>query len=163
MICYRIAPLKHNDSHNALVGLGGMFAEGRWHFTGNPIVYCASSRSLAMLERLVNDSTDILSVNLSVTTILIPDDIKIDRLVASQLPKSWDSYPYITHTQKIGTDWIKSLSSAVLQVPSSLCPEEYNYLVNPQHFDAKLIKCVNVSDFSYPNRISSKLIIPNRK
>lgn len=69
MIVFRIAPRKHNKTNNALSGAGGLFAEGRWHFQGAPIVYTASSRSLAMLERLVNDNTDILSTELSQTEI----------------------------------------------------------------------------------------------
>ena len=150
MICYRIAPKVHNDLANALSGLGGLYAQGRWHFVGKPIVYTASSRSLAMLERLVNDTTDILSTNLSITTIQIPDDLKIIRLVASELPKAWDDHPYITETQALGSDWLASMDAAVLQVPSSLCPDEYNYLINPFHTDISKIKCIDSKDFFYP-------------
>lgn len=154
---YRIAPKKHNNIHNALSGIGGLHAEGRWHFTGAPIVYLASSRSLAMLERLVNDSTDILSKQLSVTTIHISDEIKIKRLVASELPIGWDEHPYIPHTQQFGTKWLSSMDAAVLQVPSSLCQEEYNYIINPMHEGSSKIKCIDCKDFFYAKRLSSKL------
>ena len=157
MICYRIAPKIHNDLANALSGLGGLYAQGRWHFVGKPIVYTASSRSLAMLERLVNDTTDILSTNLSITTIQIPDDLKIIRLVSSELPKAWDDHPYITQTQALGSDWLASMDAVVLQVPSSLCPDEYNYLINPLHTDISKIKCIDSKDFFYPNRLAVKL------
>ncbi|ATC94721.1 RES family NAD+ phosphorylase [Pseudoalteromonas tunicata] len=157
MICYRIAPKKHNDISSALTGLGGLYAMGRWHFIGKPVVYTASSRSLAMLERLVNDTTDILSTNLSVTTIQIPDDLRIKRLVASELPIAWDDHPYINDTQAIGSHWLNSLESAVLQVPSSLCHDEYNFLINPAHPDCNQIKCIDSKDFFYPNRLAIKL------
>ena len=157
MICYRIAPKIHNDLANALSGLGGLYAQGRWHFVGKPIVYTASSRSLAMLERLVNDTTDILSTNLSITTIQIPDDLKIIRLVASELPSAWDDHPYITETQALGSDWLAAMDAAVLQVPSSICPDEYNFLINPLHTDISKIKCIDSKDFFYPNRLAVKL------
>jgi RES domain-containing protein len=157
MISYRIAPKVHNDLHNALSGVGGLYAEGRWHYLGAPIVYSASSRSLGMLERLVNDSTDILTKELSVVTILIPDHLKIVRLVESDLPDNWDDHPYVSGTQKCGSDWLHSLDSAILQVPSSLCSDEYNFLFNPQHPDANKIECVMCDPYTYPRRLANKL------
>ncbi|MEZ7275887.1 RES family NAD+ phosphorylase [Pseudoalteromonas sp. 68 DY56-GL68] len=157
MICYRIAPKVHNDLTNALSGLGGLYAQGRWHFVGKPIVYTASSRSLAMLERLVNDTTDILSKNLSITTIQIPDDLKVIRFVASELPKAWDDHPYIADTQALGSNWLASMEAAVLQVPSSLCPDEYNFLINPLHKDISRIQSIDCQNFLYPNRLAAKL------
>lgn len=157
MICYRIAPTEHNNSNNALSGLGGLYAEGRWHMVGKPVVYTASSRSLAMLERLVNDSTDILNKQLSVTSILIPDKLKIKRLVVSDLPSDWDDHPYILKNQIVGSDWLTSMGEAVLQVPSSVCSDEYNFIINPAHIDAHEIKCVDCQTFSYPKRLALKL------
>lgn len=94
MIVYRIGPKQYNNDSNCLSGLGGMVAEGRWHHAGAPIVYTASTRSLGMLERLVNDSQEILKENLSVVLIQIPDTLKVLRLVEGELPKDWNAYPY---------------------------------------------------------------------
>ncbi len=124
---------------------------------GVPIVYTASHRSLAMLERLVNDSTDILSRNLTATTILVPDDIKIVRISATELPAGWEATPYSQHTQKIGADWHRSGESAVLQVPSSLCHEEYNFIINSDHPDKAKISVVDSRPFKYPDRLAIKL------
>jgi RES domain-containing protein len=157
MVCYRIAPHKHNNLNNALSGMGGLYAEGRWHYIGGPIIYSASSRSLAMLERLVNDSTDILSVELSITSFLLPDDLRITRWVADELPKGWDEFPYIPDTQKKGSNWLASSDTAILQVPSSLCEQEYNYIINPQHTDASQVKCIDIRPFYYPRRLGSKI------
>ena len=107
MLCYRIAPAQVNNVNTALSGVGGLYAEGRWHFIGNPVVYSASSRALAMLERLVNDSTDILSTNLSICTFLIPDSIAIDKLEVEDLPQNWDDHPYINDTQQLGSQWLQ--------------------------------------------------------
>ena len=157
MIVYRIGPVEFNNATNCLTGLGGMVAEGRWHHAGVPVVYTASSRSLAMLERLVNDSQDILKKNLSVVLIQIPDALKIVRLVESELATGWDAHPYGVDTQLIGSDFLHNKESAVLQVPSSLCPEEYNFIINPQHPDANQIKFVECSGFVYPSRLADKL------
>ncbi|MBB1295458.1 MULTISPECIES: RES family NAD+ phosphorylase [unclassified Pseudoalteromonas] len=157
MIVYRIGPKQYNNVSNCLSGLGGMVAEGRWHYAGAPIVYTASTRSLAMLERLVNDSQEILKENLSVVIIQIPDTLKVKRLVEGELPAGWNAYPYAADTQSIGSDYLMSEEAAVLQVPSSLCPEEYNFIINPQHSDASKIKCIDCSDFVYPNRLATKL------
>lgn len=157
MLCYRIAPVKHNKPENVLSGIGGHYSEGRWHYMGVSIVYTASSRSLAMLERLVNDSSDILSTALSITTMLIPDNIKIVRLSVAELPSGWDAHPYTGHTQKIGAEWNKKADSAVLQVPSSLSHDEYNFIFNPEHPDAKSITCIDCKASTYPNRLAQKL------
>ena len=157
MIVYRIGPKQYNNDSNCLSGLGGMVAEGRWHHAGAPIVYTASTRSLGMLERLVNDSQEILKENLSVVLIQIPDTLKVLRLVEGELPKGWNAYPYAADTQSLGSDFLINGDSAVLQVPSSLCPQEYNFIINPQHPDARKIKCIDCSDFVYPNRLANKL------
>ncbi|MDC9530303.1 RES family NAD+ phosphorylase [Pseudoalteromonas sp. Angola-7] len=157
MIAYRIGPKQYNNPSNCLSGLGGMVAEGRWHYAGAPIVYTASTRSLGMLERLVNDSQEILKENLSVVIIQIPDTLKVKRLVEGELPSGWNAYPYAADTQSIGSDFLMSNEAAVLQVPSSLCVEEYNFIINPEHPDASKIKCIDCSDFVYPNRLATKL------
>lgn len=157
MVVYRIGPKEFNNPSNCLSGLGGMVAEGRWHYAGAPIVYTASTRSLGMLERLVNDSQEILKKNLSVVLIQIPDTLKILRLVESELPSGWNAYPYAADTQSQGSNFLMNGDSAVLQVPSSLCPEEYNFIINPQHPDASKIKCIDCTDFVYPNRLAAKL------
>ncbi|GGD71036.1 RES family NAD+ phosphorylase [Lacimicrobium alkaliphilum] len=157
MIVFRIAPKRHNKKNNALSGVGGHYAEGRWHYQGHRVVYTASTRSLAMLERLVNDTSEILSTDLSVTTILIPDTIKIVQYSVSELDKGWDVTPYTPVTQEVGTAWFKSNASSVLRVPSSLCADEYNYIINPEHEDVGLIKCVDCQPFSYPPRLASTL------
>ena len=110
-----------------------------------------------MLDRLVNDSTDILSTNLSICTFLIPDSIAIDKLEAGELPQNWDDHPYINDTQQIGSQWLQQCSSAVLQVPSSLCADEYNFIINPAHPDSAKITCIDCKAFQYPNRLAAKL------
>lgn len=154
MHCYRIAPRKHNNAHNALTGQGGLYAEGRWHNVGAPIVYCASTRSLAILERLANDSTDMVSQGLSIATIEIPEQVGIKTIARAEMPDNWNSLPYTKRTQELGSAWLNSYETAVLKVPSSICPHEFNFIINPMHEDvARWIKCVGVEGFKYPGRL----------
>lgn len=157
MLVYRIAPRKNNSSENALNGIGGHYCEGRWHYTGQSVVYTASSRALAMLERLVNDSSEVLKKDLTITTVLLSEEVRIKRLSVNELPAGWDAMPYSQHTQQLGTTWLQNKSSAVLQVPSSICPGEFNFVLNPEHIDAQHFKVVDCKPFYYPPRLAEKL------
>ena len=42
--------------------------------------------------------------------------------------------------QKIGTEWARKRTGAVLSVPSAVIPPESNYLLNPLHPDFKRIE-----------------------
>ena len=58
-----------------------------------------------------------------------PDDIGITSLESSRLPEGWrDNRPL---TQRLGTEWLRSRSSALLRVPSAIVPNSFNYLFNP--------------------------------
>lgn len=62
--------------------------------------------------------------------------------------------PYSQHTQKMVTDWHSSSESAVLQVSSSLCDDEYNFILNSDHPDVAKIKVVGSKPFIYPDRLA---------
>jgi RES domain-containing protein len=40
-------------NYATLDGVGGLFASGRWHSRGHPVVYCAENAAIALLETLV--------------------------------------------------------------------------------------------------------------
>ncbi len=58
------------------------------------------------------------------------------------LPENWDAKPPTLNTQTIGDDFVFENDAALLKVPSAIIPEEYNYLINPSHVDAKKIKVI---------------------
>jgi RES domain-containing protein len=74
-------------------------------------------------------------------------------LKPSQLPSDWNIIPPPESTQKIGSDWAKTKQSLVLKVPSSVIPAEHNYLINPQHPDAKRLKIGKAETFDFDTRI----------
>ncbi len=115
-----------------LSGEGGRLYAGRWHHKGTPILYAAQSASLSILEYLGH----VINTTVNVPYILLALEVDADQMlplasVSAQLPANWYDEKGIALTRNIGTDWIKSKRSAVLQVPSIHAPDEYNYLINP--------------------------------
>jgi RES domain-containing protein len=53
----------------------------------------------------------------------------------------------------LGTDWLKSLKSLMLRVPSAVIPNEVNLIINPMHKDMKYVKIIHVEDFTYDKRL----------
>ena len=140
MLVYRIEREKYLRS--TLSGNGAAMSKGfRWNSQYTRLVYTAESRALAMLEVAVHlDLNQDLPTDRFYVEIEIPDDMTILELNIKDLPPSWDSKPPGTITQNIGDEFVANLEAAVLKVPSSIVPEESNYLINPNHPDAKRIK-----------------------
>lgn len=117
----------------AFSGEGARRFGGRWNRKGVPLVYTASSQSLAMLEMLVQDEP--LRACYFMIPADIPADLKIDRITPDRLPVDWRDRTALEQLRTIGSDWAVQLSSAVLQVPSAVVPAEVNYLLNSKHAD----------------------------
>jgi RES domain-containing protein len=69
------------------------------------------------------------------------------------LPKKWQTYPAPFALRKIGDDWFRQASSAVLKVPSVIVVLEYNYLLNPLHPDFKKITIGPPTPFLFDPRL----------
>jgi RES domain-containing protein len=117
----------------AFSGEGARLYGGRWNPKGIPLVYTAESQSLAVLEILVQDEP--LRARYVLIPAHIPDDLTIDRIAADQLPQDWRSPEARRELQKLGADWVRRGTSAVLAVPSAVIPGEISYLLNPLHPD----------------------------
>jgi RES domain-containing protein len=153
MKVFRIEREKYIDS--TLEGIGAAFTEGfRWNSLNTYLVYTAETRALATLEVSVHlDFSEDLPTDRYYIEIEIPDDILILELNINDLPSNWDSKPPILETQFIGDDFVKGNSAAVLKVPSSIVPQEYNYLINPKHPDTKRIKVVSKEVVQFDKRL----------
>jgi len=53
----------------------------------------------------------------------------------AKLPNNRKQLPAPRANAAVGDNWVKSGKSAVLQLPSAVVPEEFNYLLNPAHPD----------------------------
>jgi hypothetical protein len=69
------------------------------------------------------------------------------------LPVGWDSQPPRSFTQAIGDGSLLAKVSAALQVPSVIIPGEFNYLLNPEHAEFRLVKAESPTAFSFDPRL----------
>jgi RES domain-containing protein len=130
---WRLCLRAHADT--AFTGEGARQHGGRWNPKGLAAVYLAASQSLAALEILVHVDTDLVPNDFLLFAVDISDAVDVSRIDLKQLPQGWrEEYPPTT-LQTMGGAWLKDLSSAVLQVPSAIIPEESNFVLNPHHPD----------------------------
>lgn len=152
MKVYRIEREKYLPT--TLTGIGASMTSGyRWNSLNTRLVYTAESRALATLEVSVHlDLSEDLPMDRYYVEIEIPDDLLILEVNIDDLPDDWDSKPPTVTTQIIGDDFVFENEAAVLKVPSSIVPYEFNYLINPGHPDAGKIKTVSQTPMAFDTR-----------
>jgi len=157
MKVYRIERQKYLST--TLQGIGASMTDGfRWNSQHTRIVYTSESRSLAMLEIAVHlNIQEDLPNDRYLLEIEIPDNIQILEVMLEDLPENWDAKPPTLETQTIGDDFVYGNDAAVLKVPSAIIPEEFNYLINPNHKDAKRIKVLNERKLKFDERLGREL------
>ena len=128
---WRITTRRFVDT--AFSGEGAWLFGGRWNRPGQSLVYTAESRSLALLEMLVQD--DPLRAHYVLIPAYLPDTVSREDLEVSSLPAGWRNQEERAHLQALGTNWLRELRSCVLAVPSAVVPAELNFLINPLHPD----------------------------
>jgi RES domain-containing protein len=122
----------------AFSGEGARLVAGRWHSKGVPVVYTSENLALAVLETFVNSDPAMRRLNFCWAQASF-DESLVQAVDYRDLPKRWQTYPAPLSLRKIGDDWFRQASSAVLKVPSAIVVLEYNYLLNPFHPDFKKI------------------------
>jgi len=150
LVVWRLLTARYVES--AFSGEGARLYGGRWNRKSVPIVYTASSQSLAMLELLVQDEP--LRARYVIIAAQIPRNMKVERLSIEQLPTDWRDLASREQLRTIGTNWAKCRSSAVLAVPSVIIPSETNYLLNPLHPSFAKIEIGEPHDFVTDLRLS---------
>lgn len=133
---YRICKTKFVSS--AFDGEGARLHSGRWNSPGTPMVYLASSLSLAILEILVHADSSILP-EYSYFEITCDEKFILDVSDIATLPPDWYTSPPPDEIRFIGDKWIADAKSALLSVPSAIVPHEKNFLLNPAHSDFKAL------------------------
>lgn len=137
----------------ALDGIGGLYASGRWHRRGRPIVYAASSAALAALEVLVHVDPLDAPDDLRLLALEVPDDLLIEQIDVAALPARWAAVPAPDELAALGSDWLASRRSAALSVPSAVIPIERNLLLNPLHPDTLRVRIVGDTAFTFDPRL----------
>jgi RES domain-containing protein len=135
-----------------LDGIGGIFAGGRWHTLGQRVVYFGGSAAIVVLERLAHIDPD-----------LLPNDLRLARFEFSEpvLQTKVDEFGALSahwtqdedHTRLIGSRWRQHGYSCLLAVPSAILPEECNFVLNPEHPDAKRLRLVRERRFAFDSRL----------
>lgn len=133
--------VKATWSHAAFTGEGSRRWPGRWNSRGIPVVYTAESRSLAILEALVNfEGTERSRLPSCVLCGARFDARLVEVVEPAMLPPGWDAYPATPATRELGDRWVAERRSAVLRVPSAVTRGEVNYLLNPSLPDFERIE-----------------------
>ena len=138
---------------NTLSGKGAAIKGARWNSAGVEIIYTASNRSLAMAEVAVHFTLATLPIDYMMTTIFIPDDIPLQRLQLTDLPKDWNAFPHPQNTQSIGDTFINNNKYCILEIPSAVTKGDFNILINPNHIAFKRIKILSNEKFPFDKRI----------
>jgi RES domain-containing protein len=149
---YRLVKLKFQDQ--IFSGLGGLYAHGRWTQRGRPVVYTSGSVSLAVLEYTVNYRRRGWVPALVLGRAKIPDSVAIETVRSADLPANWFAAAAPASLQDIGEDWLERGATAILKVPSAVVPEEWNYVLNPQHADLRQIVVPPPEPFSFDRRLA---------
>ena len=141
-----------------LGGEGGLDASGRWHTEGRLIVYLADCPSGALLERIVHmmdvdtdiDGDGILPRFYQLLQVTPPDELVIKPL---NMLAPADRKERFEFTRAIGDAWLASRETALAKVPSAIAPQTWNYLLNPEHPDAKQVRVAEVIREQFDNRL----------
>lgn len=149
MEVFRICEEKHSDQ------LSSSGLANRWNLIGQNVLYSGSSRSLATLELIVHRNSIVTKVNYKVLVIsIIENENSILNLSSNDLPENWRSMSAYSSLQTLGSAWYLKQDSLVLRVPSSVIPQEYNYIINTEHPDfKKQIQLIKAEDYFWDNRL----------
>lgn len=146
---YRIANCNYAGD---LSGTGARLYGGRWNSEGKAMLYLASSRALAVLEVLVHLNPLIIPDNFCIAEVEVPDN-SILLLDIALLPRNWHDVSAPAALKEIGDAFLKKQEYLLMRVPSAVVPAEYNYVLNPQHPEAKNIRVINKEPFDFDERL----------
>lgn len=154
MQLWRIATDTRNYEAHDTSGAGAAISAGRWNAPGTPMLYCAMNPSLACLETMVHLGAT-LPLNRYLVSLEVPHAVwaKASKRTAASLPVGWEAIPEGIVSVRVGEDWVKAASSAILLVPSAIVPEDIVVLINPQHPDAAGITAKKLRKWLYDPRL----------
>ncbi|WP_290651496.1 RES family NAD+ phosphorylase [Aquisalimonas sp.] len=120
MRLYRISRRPHAEDRT---GEGARLVGGRWNHKGLPALYFAEHPALCALELMVHNRIDreVAPTEFVLVAAEVPDDSvhRIDQMVDDPAD--------------VGSRWLESGESLILDVPSVLLPHSRNMVINPVH------------------------------
>lgn len=157
MVVWRIydhrAAYALQPNFDPLDGQGAALYPGRWNRAGLPVLYTSQTPELAMLELLTRVTPATFGVRMAVE-IALPEGAGIE----DATPKVLEM---LLHGQdddlkEVGSSWVLEGRSLALKVPAAVLPVSSNYLLNPAHPQAKLLKVLR----QVPVSLDPRLIPP---
>ncbi len=146
--------MKTKHLATAWSGSGAQLYGGRWNPPGKPVVYLATSISLAILEIMVHLQSSLLLQAYTLLSIDVPDEM-LPSLDTSALNTDWKDPSPPDSTQNLGEAWLLAGESVGLRVPSVIVPSEFNAIMNPQHADfAALLETVKTEAMIFDPRLT---------
>ncbi len=148
MLCYRL--------YEDLPGRGPLgfgYAAGRWNRRGMPLIYMASTGSLAFLELLSIRGSIVLQSSWKLASIRCLSEVPLAPL--DVLPPDWSRIPHPGSTWAFGDVWLKEADSPYLKVPSArlphtIYPKEHNIIMNPLFHDfASFVEVEGVEEVGF--------------
>lgn len=147
---WRICRRQHVTT--AFDGEGARRYPGRWNHRGVPLVYCATTLSLATLEVLVHTDPDDIPSDLVAIRVRVPTS-DVTKLDPARLPADWRAFPGPTELRDLGSAWAPSVESVALRVPSAVIPSEDNLLLNPAHPRFSKVRTSEPEPFAFDPRL----------
>lgn len=118
-------------------------------------MYTAGSLALACLELLVNVDYESTFAEYVAIPVEFNESLVL-RLPRASLPEEWEGSRGLPRARAIGDAWLARGSSAVLDVPSRVVPEEPNYLLNPEHPGVASVRIGRPRAFRFdPDRVEA--------
>jgi len=79
-----------------------------------------------------------------------------DSLIYKEIGERYKGFQLpLDFTIQVGTNFLERLRSAVLSVPSSIIPQEWNYFLNPTHSDFHKIEFLASEPFHFDPRLKA--------
>ncbi|MCP3961005.1 MAG: RES family NAD+ phosphorylase [bacterium] len=135
----------------AFSGEGAVRYSGRWHFAGTPVVYTATTRSLAALETLVHLEIRHAPPGFVLIPAEVPGELIAD---LEDPPPGWAALPPGDVSRRAGNAWLESRRSVALRVPSIVVKGEHNVLLNPLHPELGRVEIGEPEAFGFDPRLA---------
>lgn len=157
---WRVDQEKWQDS--SFDGNGAAREGGRWNSAGVRVIYASGNLAMASLEKYVHLPKPVPAAMRFVRFRVDFNGVAVKQLKPADLPANWTVSPVPPETQNLGDEWIASNETAVLAVPSSIIPDEWNFLLNPAHPDFKKLTIHPPEEFIYNDRVARLIEPPKR-
>jgi len=127
----------------------------RWNHEGEFTMYAGSSRSLSTLEMLVHRNGIPVKEPYRMMVVQVKATARDITLITPKvLPSNWKSLDAYPALQALGSKWYKSQTTLLLQVPSVIVEQEWNYLIHTKHPDfGKKVTLQNIEAYFWDERL----------